>query len=107
MKFYRGETVDFICEFDDSVSVADIDNMVLVIRNASNDDVIKEITDLTIDADTNSVIYEFTQTESLAFQPNSAINFELVILLGTERYTVCRTSAQVADTYYPEELTNS
>lgn len=106
MAFYRGETVDFICEFDSSISVSDIDNMVLVIKNVSNE-VIKEITDLTIDTDTNSVIYEFTQAESLAFQPNSVLNFELVILLDGERYTVCRTSAQVVDTYYPEELTGS
>lgn len=106
MAFYRGETVDFICEFDSSISVSDIDNMVLVIRNASNE-VIKEIANLTVDTNTNSVIYEFTQTESLAFQPNSLLNFELVILLDGERYTVCRTSAQVVDTYYPEELTGS
>ena len=106
MAFYRGETIDFICEFNSSVSVADIDNMVLVIKNANND-VVKELTDLIIDTETNSVIYEFTQTESLAFQPNSMISFELVILLDGERYTVCRTSDQVVDTYYPEELTSS
>ncbi len=106
MAFYRGETVDFICEFDSSVSVGDIDNMVLVIRNANND-VVKEISDLTIDSESNSVIYEFSQAESLAFQPSSVLYFELVILLDGERYTVCRASAQVNDTYYPEELTGS
>lgn len=103
MAFYRGETIDFICEFDSSVQVSEIENMVLAIKNANNE-VVKEFTDLTIDTETNSVIYEFTQTESLAFQPNSTLNFELVILLDGERYTVCRTSAQVVDTYYPEEL---
>jgi len=106
MAFYRGETVDFICEFDSSVSVSEIENMVLVIRNSSND-VIKEISDLIIDTDSNSVIYEFSQAESLAFRPNGVISFELVILLDGERYTACRASAQVVDTYYPEELTGS
>lgn len=104
MTFYRGETIDFVCTFDSSVSVGDIDNMVLVIKNANNE-AVKELTDLIVDTETNSVIYEFSQTESLAFQPNSTLSFELVILLDDERYTVCRTSDQVVDTYYPEVLT--
>ena len=107
MGLVRGEDFTFIANFDnEEFDVSDIQNARLSIANRGTV-VHHGMNELVIDTEANEVRYEISQANSLAFSPNSQINFELNLLTSDKRHCVVKFATNIEDTLLDELLGES
>lgn len=104
MGLVRGEDFTFIANFDsEEFDVSDIQTARLSIQNRGEPEH-HGINELIIDTAANEVRYNINQIDSLAFIPNTNIQFELNLLTNDRRHCVVKYSTSLEDTLLNEVL---
>ena len=82
---------------DENINLANMTACELYIKNGDQT-IIKPITDLTINANEKTILYNFTQEETLSFKVNIPISFTLIALIDNIRRQSKTITTKVEDT---------
>ena len=101
----RGTTPSLIVDFADitDFTVTEIDEIALTIRSRTATEIHK-LEDVEISG--NTLIYHWTQEQTLALRAGERLTIQLDALVGAERYRCVNERVEVVDTQYGEVLTD-
>lgn len=101
----RGTTPSLILDFADitDFTVQEIDELVLTIKSRTATEIHKK-NDTEISG--NTLIYHWTQVQTLALRAGERLTIQLDVLVGEQRYRCVNERVEVVDTQYSEVLTD-
>jgi hypothetical protein len=102
----RGTTPSLVLDFADitDFTVQDIDEIALTIKSRTVTEIHK-LADVEISV--NTLIYHWTQEQTLALRAGERLTIQLDVLVGEQRYRCVNERVEVVDTQYAEVLTDA
>jgi hypothetical protein len=102
----RGTTPSLVLDFADitDFTVQDIDEIALTIKSRTVTEIHK-LADVEISG--NTLIYHWTQEQTLALRAGERLTIQLDVLVGEQRYRCVNERVEVVDTQYAEVLTDA
>ena len=102
----RGTTPSLVVDFADitDFTVQDIDEIALTIKSRTVTEIHKK-NDVEING--NTLIYHWTQEQTLALRAGERLTIQLDALVGVQRYRCVNERVEVVDTQYAEVLTDA
>ena len=102
----RGTTPSLVVDFADitDFTVADIDEIALTVKSRTQTN-IYHLENVEISG--NTLIYHWTQEQTLALRAGQRLTIQLDALVDTERYRCVNERVEVVDTQYAEVLTDA
>lgn len=102
----RGTTPSLIVDFEGitDFTVQDIDAVALTIKSRTQNE-IHGLEDVEIRD--NTLVYHWTQEQTLALRAGERLTIQMDVLVGTERYRCVNERVEVVDTQYAEVMTNA
>ena len=101
----RGTTPSLIVDFADitDFTVTDIDEIALTIKSRTVTEIHKKND---VEINDNTLIYHWTQEQTLALRAGERLTIQLDALVGVQRYRCVNERVEVVDTQYAEVLTD-
>lgn len=101
----RGTTPSLILDFADitDFTVSEIDEIALTIKSRTVTEIHK-LADMEIRD--NTLVYHWTQEQTLALRAGERLTIQLDALVGEQRYRCVNERVEVVDTQYAEVLTD-
>lgn len=101
----RGTTPSLIVDFADitDFTVQDIDEIALTVKSRTQTN-IYHLENVEISG--NTLIYHWTQEQTLALRAGERLTIQLDVLVGEQRYRCVNERVEVVDTQYGEVLTD-
>lgn len=101
----RGTTPSLIVDFADitDFTVQEIDEIALTVKSRTQTEIHK-LADMEING--NTLIYHWTQEQTLALRAGERLTIQLDALVGEQRYRCVNERVEVVDTQYGEVLTD-
>ena len=101
----RGTTPSLVIDFADITDfvVSEIDEIALTIKSRTVTETHK-LADMEISG--NTLIYHWTQEQTLGMRAGERLTIQLDVLVGTQRYRCVNERVEVVDTQYAEVLTD-
>lgn len=101
----RGTTPSLILDFADitDFTVSEIDEIALTIKSRTVTEIHKKNA---VEISGNTLIYHWTQVQTLALRAGERLTIQLDVLVGEQRYRCVNERVEVVDTQYSEVLTD-
>ena len=101
----RGTTPSLVIDFADitDFTVQEIDEIALTVKSRTQTEIHKKNE---VEINGNTLIYHWTQEQTLALRAGERLTIQLDVLVGTERYRCVNERVEVVDTQYGEVLTD-